>query len=112
MPDQRRGPGSRLHAFGRQDKRLWSCRAATGVRVDSHIYCGYEIPVHYDSLLAKLIVWGADRDEAIIRGERAFDEFRVEGMPTTVSLHKKILAVDAFRRGDVDTDFIPRYLGT
>ncbi len=77
-----------------------------GVRVDSHVYSGYRVPPTYDSLLAKLVVWGETRDEAIARGHRALDEFIVTGIPTTVPFHLQVLETPAFRRGEVYTDFI------
>jgi len=77
-----------------------------GVRVDSHIYSGYRVPPTYDSLLAKLIVWGETRDEAIARGQRALDEFIVTGIPTTIPFHLQVLENPAFRRGEVYTDFV------
>ncbi|MDR2493136.1 MAG: acetyl-CoA carboxylase biotin carboxylase subunit [Coriobacteriales bacterium] len=81
-----------------------------GVRVDTHVYEGYRVPPTYDSLIAKLIVWGADRDEAIARGRRALDELVVEGIKTTASFHRALLDVDAFKQGDVQTDFIERHV--
>lgn len=77
-----------------------------GVRVDTHLYNGYKVPPTYDSLLAKLIVWGATRDEAIARGKRALSEFVIEGIPTTIPFHLAVLENDAFKRGEVYTDFI------
>ncbi len=77
-----------------------------GVRVDSHCYPGYSIPPYYDSLISKLIVWGQDRTEAIARGQRALDEYAITGIPTTISLHQKILSNENFRQGDVSTDFL------
>ena len=62
-----------------------------GVRVDHALYAGYEIPPYYDSLVAKLIVWGADREEALARGRRALDELRIEGIETTASFHRRLL---------------------
>lgn len=81
-----------------------------GVRVDTHIYPGYKIPPYYDSLLAKLIVWGRTREEAISRGERALEEFVVEGLPTTIPFHKKVLGNAFFKRGEVYTNFVSRRL--
>ncbi len=81
-----------------------------GVRVDSHLYSGYRVPPYYDSLLAKLIVWGETRDEAIARARRALDEFIVVGIPTTIPFHEAVLEVDAFKSGDVYTDFVERYM--
>ncbi len=79
-----------------------------GVRVDSHLYSGYAVPPHYDSLLAKLIVWGETRDEAIARAHRALDEFIVVGIPTTIPFHQAVVENEAFRAGDVYTDFIEK----
>jgi acetyl-CoA carboxylase biotin carboxylase subunit len=89
--------------------------AGPGVRVDAGIYEGYEVPVHYDSLLAKLITWGADRAEAIARMERALDEFVVDGVRTNISFHRWLVRDAAFRKGDLSTDFLtqrfdPSYL--
>jgi acetyl-CoA carboxylase biotin carboxylase subunit len=77
-----------------------------GVRVDSHLYAGYKVPPYYDSLLAKLIVHGADREGAIRRGMRALDEFALVGLETTLPLHLAILEDEEFRRGGVNTDFL------
>ena len=77
-----------------------------GVRVDSHLYAGYKVPSHYDSLLAKLIVHGADREAAIRRGVRALDEFALVGLETTLPLHLAILDDEEFRRGGVPTSFL------
>jgi acetyl-CoA carboxylase, biotin carboxylase subunit len=77
-----------------------------GVRVDSHLYAGYKVPPYYDSLLAKLIVHGADREGAIRRGMRALDEFALVGLETTLPLHLAILEDEEFRRGGVHTDFL------
>lgn len=88
---------------------LYSPPGGPGVRVDSHLYSGYEVPIFYDSLLSKLIVWGRDRGEAIARGKRALDEYIIEGVPTTIPLHKEILTKEAFLEGKVDTDFIANH---
>ncbi len=77
-----------------------------GVRVDSHLYAGYRVPPHYDSLLAKLIVHARDRDGAIRRGFRALDEFAVSGMETTLPLHLAVLEDEEFLRGGVTTSFL------
>jgi len=81
-----------------------------GVRVDSHIYPGYTIPTYYDSLLAKLIVLGANREEAILRMQRALSEFTIEGVKTTLPLFAKIMQHEVFRRGEAYTDFIAKYM--
>jgi acetyl-CoA carboxylase biotin carboxylase subunit len=81
-----------------------------GVRVDKHVYTGYVIPPHYDSLMAKLICYGRDRRTAIDRMVRALDEFVVRGVHTTVPLHKLIMKDPNFRRGRYSTAFIERLL--
>jgi acetyl-CoA carboxylase biotin carboxylase subunit len=77
-----------------------------GVRVDSHLYSGYKVPPHYDSLLAKLIVHAGDRPSAIRRGVRALDEFALVGLETTLPLHLAVLDDEEFRRGGVYTSFL------
>jgi acetyl-CoA carboxylase biotin carboxylase subunit len=79
-----------------------------GVRVDSHIYCGYQVPSFYDSLLAKIIVWAPDRREAIARMARALDEMQVEGIRTTLPFFRRIMSNAWFRRGEVYTNFVRR----
>jgi len=83
-----------------------------GVRVDSALYTGYNIPIFYDSLIAKLAVWGATREEAVLRMRNALDEYQIEGIETTISLHKKILDNEYFRRGNVNTNFVQERIGT
>lgn len=77
-----------------------------GVRVDTHCFTGHVVPPHYDSLLAKLIVHGNDRDHAIARMRRALAEFRVEGIKTTIPFHKSVLDNAGFVSGDINTRFI------
>ena len=77
-----------------------------GVRVDTHAYDQYQIPPYYDSLIAKLITHGRDREEAIRRMLRSLDEFVIEGIATTIPLHKKILNHEKFRSGDFNTKFL------
>ena len=79
-----------------------------GVRVDSALYQGYEVTSYYDSLLAKLIVWGKDRREAIARMERALGEFVIEGVVTTIPFHQRVVNNAFFRRGEVYTNFVRR----
>ncbi|MEW6457470.1 MAG: acetyl-CoA carboxylase biotin carboxylase subunit [Bacillota bacterium] len=79
-----------------------------GIRVDSAAYPGCVVPPYYDSLLAKLVAWGRDRDEAIDRAERALAEFVVEGVPTTIPFHQRVLSNAFFRRGEVYTNFVQR----
>lgn len=80
-----------------------------GVRVDSHSYNEYVIPPYYDSLIAKMIVWGSDRMHAIKRARRALEEFKIEGIKTTVPFHIKVLQNENFVKGDFDTSFIEKY---
>jgi len=91
---------------------LWHPPGGPGVRVDSHVYSDYVIPPFYDSMIGKIICWGNDREEAIVRMRRALDELVVEGIATTIPLHKRILTDDAFERGDYSTDFVQRLLET
>ncbi|HWZ86551.1 MAG TPA: acetyl-CoA carboxylase biotin carboxylase subunit [Thermoanaerobaculia bacterium] len=80
-----------------------------GVRLDTAAYQGYLIPPHYDSLIAKLIVWGRDRAEAISRGRRALDFFVIEGIKTTIPLHRRILDDPDFVEGRLSTRFMERF---
>jgi len=77
-----------------------------GIRVDTHIYTGYKIPSYYDALMAKLIGYGQTREEAILHLLRALDEFIIEGVKTTISLHKKILSEENFRKGNIHTHYL------
>ena len=79
-----------------------------GVRVDSAAYQGYTVPPYYDSMVGKLIVWGANREEAIQRMKRALEEFTIEGIHTTIPFHLKVLENAFYRRGEVYTNFIQR----
>jgi acetyl-CoA carboxylase biotin carboxylase subunit len=80
-----------------------------GIRVDTHIYQSYKIPPYYDSLLAKLIVHGRDRAEAIARLKRSLDEFIVLGVPTTIDFHKEIVNDPRFISGDLDIQFLEKF---
>jgi acetyl-CoA carboxylase biotin carboxylase subunit len=79
-----------------------------GVRVDSHLYPGYEVPLFYDPLLAKVLAWGPTREIAIARMERALGEFELVGVTTTLAFQRRILANAFFRRGELSTNFISR----
>jgi acetyl-CoA carboxylase biotin carboxylase subunit len=79
-----------------------------GVRMDTHVYQGYSIPPYYDSLIAKLIVHGKDRNEAITICKRALDEFIVDPIKTTIPFHKKVMNNPLFIKGKYSTDFIDR----
>jgi acetyl-CoA carboxylase biotin carboxylase subunit len=80
-----------------------------GVRVDTHIYRDYQVPPHYDSLLAKLVVRGKDRMETISRARRALEQFVVEGVKTSIPLHRAILNNEQFIRGDISTRFMDKF---
>ncbi len=81
-----------------------------GVRIDSHLYAGYSIPPHYDSLVAKIIVHAPTRLEAINRMKRALSETIIEGagIKTTVPFHSKVMEIPAYREGDIYTNFITK----
>jgi acetyl-CoA carboxylase biotin carboxylase subunit len=81
-----------------------------GVRVDTAAYAGWKIPPHYDSLIAKLIVHGRDREEAIMRGRRALELFIVEGVRTTIPLHRRLLDDPDVRAGRFSTKWLERWL--
>lgn len=80
-----------------------------GVRIDSAVYPGYTISPHYDSMIAKLIVWGATREEAIARMKRALSEFAIEGIRTTIPFHLKLLNHPKFVSGDFDIKFLEEH---
>jgi acetyl-CoA carboxylase biotin carboxylase subunit len=80
-----------------------------GVRLDTHVYQGYRVPPHYDSLLAKLIVSGNTREEAISRARNALDHMVIEGVHTTVDFLSEVVRDEQFISGDVDTGFLDRY---
>jgi acetyl-CoA carboxylase biotin carboxylase subunit len=81
-----------------------------GVRIDTHLYAGCTIPPFYDSLIAKVIVMDNSREEAIARMSRALDELDIEGVRTTIPLHKRILASPEFRAGQISTRFLETVL--
>jgi acetyl-CoA carboxylase biotin carboxylase subunit len=80
-----------------------------GIRLDSHAYSGYVIPPYYDSLVGKLIAYGADRTEAIDRMQSALEEFVIEGIHTTIPFHKALMRDARFRAGDFDTHFLETF---
>jgi acetyl-CoA carboxylase, biotin carboxylase subunit len=82
-----------------------------GVRCDTHLYPGYTVPVNYDSLVAKVIVWDRDRPSCIARGRRCLEELVVEGIPTTRELHVDILGHPAFNEGRFSTAFLEEAQG-
>ena len=77
-----------------------------GVRVDTHVYAGYQISPYYDSMIAKLICRARTREECITKMERALDEFIIEGVKTTIPFHKKLMRDERFRSGDFHTGFL------
>jgi acetyl-CoA carboxylase biotin carboxylase subunit len=89
---------------------LWYSSGGRGVRVDTHVYAGYEVPPYYDSMIAKLIVTGATRDIAIKRMRRALGEFMVEGIKTTIPLQSKIITTSDFKTGDYDITWVESFL--
>ncbi|WLI73271.1 acetyl-CoA carboxylase biotin carboxylase subunit [Halomonas alkalicola] len=82
-----------------------------GVRMDSHIYTGYTVPPHYDSLIGKLITWGADRETALTRMRVALDELLVEGIKTNTDLHKDLVRDGYFQQGGVNIHYLEKKLG-
>ena len=82
-----------------------------GVRCDTHAFAGYRIPPNYDSLIAKLIAFGVDREEARRRMQRALSEFTVEPIRTTIDLHRRLLNNSHFVSNDIDIHFVERLLG-
>ncbi len=77
--------------------------------MDSHIYNSYSIPPYYDSLIAKLVVWGKNRKHALARGKRALEEFTIEGIKTTIPFHLKVLEDKRFISGNFDTSFLDSF---
>ncbi len=90
---------------------LWYAPGGKGVRVDTHVYSGYTVPPHYDSMIAKLIVTAATREIAIARMRRALGEFTIRGIRTTIPFQQEILAHPDFVNGTYDIGWVGRYLG-
>lgn len=80
-----------------------------GIRIDTHVYAGYVIPPHYDSMISKLIVVAQTRDEAILKMKRALDEYIIEGVKTTIPFHQKLMDDPKFREGDFTTAFMETF---
>jgi len=91
--------------------RLWHPPGGPGIRIDSHLYTGYTVPPYYDSLIAKVIAHGEDRDTAIARMRNALSEMVVEGIKTNAPLHQEIFGHTAFRQGGLDIHYLERRLG-
>jgi len=83
-----------------------------GIRDDSGVTSGFEVPIFYDSMISKLVAWGADRDQAIARMTRALGEYDVRGIKTTIPFFQWLLATDDFRRGRFDTTALDRELAS
>ncbi len=91
--------------------KLWHPPGGPGIRVDSHVYSGYNVPPYYDSMIGKLIAHGDSRDTAIARMRNALAELVVEGIKTNIALHQEILAHSAFQTGALDIHYLERRLG-
>ncbi len=91
--------------------KLWHPPGGPGIRVDSHIYSGYNVPPNYDSLIGKLISYGDTRDTAIARMKNALAEMVIEGIRTNTALHQEIFNHAAFRQGGLDIHYLERRLG-
>ncbi|MCW5573157.1 MAG: acetyl-CoA carboxylase biotin carboxylase subunit [Steroidobacteraceae bacterium] len=91
--------------------KLWHAPGGPGIRVDSHLYSGYNVPPNYDSLIGKLIAYGDTRDTAIARMKIALAEMVVEGIKTNAALHREIFNHAAFRAGGLDIHYLERRLG-
>ncbi|MEJ0037368.1 MAG: acetyl-CoA carboxylase biotin carboxylase subunit [Gammaproteobacteria bacterium] len=91
--------------------RLWHAPGGPGVRVDSHVYSGYNVPPNYDSLIGKVITHGDTRDAAIARMRNALAEMVIEGIKTNVALHQEIFNHQAFQKGGTDIHYLERRLG-
>ena len=99
-----------LHDFrpGTGTIERYNAPGGPGVRFDSHAYAGYEVPPYYDSLLGKLVVWGATREAAIARGRAALDELVIEGVVTNTVIHRALLASEPFLEGRFTTNLLDR----
>ncbi len=81
-----------------------------GIRIDTHIFTGYTVPRYYDSLIAKIIAWGADRNQATERLAGALDEFKIQGIKTTAALCAQVVRSGRFRRGDISMNTLEQFL--
>jgi acetyl-CoA carboxylase biotin carboxylase subunit len=91
--------------------KLWHSPGGPGIRVDSHVYSGYNVPPYYDSLIGKLISYGDSRETAIERMKNALGEMVIEGIKTNIALHQEIFNHSAFRSGGLDIHYLERRLG-
>ena len=84
----------------------WNSPQGKGIRVDTHCYCGYKVPPYYDSLLAKVITWGNDRNESVERMCFALSQFTIAGVDTTLEFHQRLLKHPDFRAGKINTQWV------
>ncbi|RYY06539.1 MAG: acetyl-CoA carboxylase biotin carboxylase subunit, partial [Alphaproteobacteria bacterium] len=91
---------------------LYQPPGGLGVRVDSALYAGYVVPPYYDSMVAKLIVHAPTRDEAIARMRRSLMEFAIQGIKTTIPLHRRIMEAPDFKAGDYTIHWLEKFVGT
>jgi acetyl-CoA carboxylase biotin carboxylase subunit len=95
------------HDFRPSPGRITTLRipSGPGIRDDSAIYAGFRMPIQYDAMIAKLIAWGSDRAEAIERMSRALREYVINGIPTTIPFHRRVMEDPRFRRGEIHTGY-------
>ena len=93
------------------DIKLWHMPGGPGIRIDSHIYSGYRVPPHYDSMIGKIISHGNNRDSAITRMSNALKEIVIEGIKTNIPLHQEILQHSAFKNGGTNIHYLEKRLG-
>ena len=91
--------------------QLWHSPGGPGIRVDTHLYGGYQVPPYYDSMIGKVIAWGDDRHAAIERMRIALSEMVIEGIKTNIPLHQEICQLGAFRAGGTDIHYLEKRLG-
>jgi acetyl/propionyl-CoA carboxylase alpha subunit len=78
--------------------------------MDTHCYAGFTVSPYYDPMIAKLIVWGRDRDEAVAKLRTALHEFEVEGIATNIPFLRRLVESEGYKTGQFDTGFVPRFL--
>lgn len=101
-------PVSFLPSPGKVD--IFHAPGGNGIRVDSHMYSGYSVPPYYDSLIAKLISFGADRNEALAKMSNALEEMHIDGIKTNIPLHQDIIHDEGFRKGGVNIHYLEKKL--
>ncbi|MBT7943845.1 MAG: acetyl-CoA carboxylase biotin carboxylase subunit, partial [Alphaproteobacteria bacterium] len=89
---------------------MYHAPGGLGVRVDSGLYSGYSVPPHYDSMIAKLIVHGANRNECLMRLRRALSEYIIDGVDTTIPLHQRLMNEADFVNGEYDIHWLQKYV--